>query len=273
MVLKSAFERQISQYLISSGLLTRCPTEAIDLSTMWCNFAHAKDFERTIHFFNGIQCPEDIEWRAYTAFTDSKWIQKFGRYPDLTSADIIELIKFIQQKWAVLEQLYDIPSIPGFSDQSLPTTTTTSWINPELKRRNAVAGTYLRRDAFAPTATASTTFATVSTMFATATAMAPRITLTTNAATSINSPEGAAIVNSKGVEEEEDSGGRDEGNPHLRELYTQAKASVADARRVSGQRRLSFSGKLPIIQTSKSEKKSVVKTGSLWLARKIGKMF
>jgi hypothetical protein len=109
---KNAFERPIHKSLLQSKLLKCSPTEAMDLSNLWSSFSRAKDFERTMYFFNGTQSKESIEWRAYTDFTDSKFIEAFGRNPDMDESRTKDLLTILLQKWAVMEKLYEIPSIP-----------------------------------------------------------------------------------------------------------------------------------------------------------------
>ena len=132
-----------------------------------------------------------------------------------------------------------------------------------------MAGIYLIRIVSFRTANASN-------IYATATATPPtvtRITLTTNAANSISSSNGAVIVDSEVVAKMEEilEGGMEK-SPHIRERHADSKVSLVKALRVSRRRRHSFSGKLPIVQASESWKKSAVKRRRL-LAWKSGKIY
>jgi hypothetical protein len=113
MTLKSTFEAALSKSLSSTGLIPLLPTVSPDLSSLWGAVAKGRDFERTMWFFSGCEGTDRIEWRAYMDFSDRKFAVDLGRYPDLEKDEVKDLVKMVKQKWACLEQGFEVPSVEG----------------------------------------------------------------------------------------------------------------------------------------------------------------
>lgn len=116
MVLKRHFEKEVASTLFAADILKLDPTQALDMSPVWESFARAKDYERTLHWFTGIQNQETTEWRAYHDFGDAKWIDEFGWLPDVLTPEARALIRIMRQKWAVIEGAFDVPEIPKLEE-------------------------------------------------------------------------------------------------------------------------------------------------------------
>ena len=46
-------------------------------------------------------------------FSDRKFVLDLGRYPDLEREETKDLVRMVKQKWACMEQVFEVPDVEG----------------------------------------------------------------------------------------------------------------------------------------------------------------